>query len=658
MNSGFTDVLLLLAIAVVLVWGFRRVKLPAILAYLTAGIIAGPDVTGWIQDPDEYHFVAELGVVLLLFSLGLEFSLPKMIAMRRLVFGLGLGQVVICTVLFAGLAFLFTNDWAAAFVIGGVLALSSTAVVIKQLGESAQLTSKRGQITVATLLFQDIAVVPFLIVIPLLAATAGESSIWLNLAIAMGKGAGVVVVLMAIGKWVLPHIFKEIARLRTDELFVLATLLVALVAGGLTHLFGLSMALGAFLAGMMLGESKYKHQLEADIRPFRDILMGLFFITVGMQLDLTVFIENLHWIVLGVLVVGAIKALVVRWLAVRMGERSEDSWGAGLMLFQMGEFGFVLVSLALTYALLPNAIASILVGIGVLGMALTPLVIQRCSPIVNAVLKLVGAAVSSANEQDLLAPKDEHTKVLILGFGRVGQTVSRFLEQEGIDHLAIDHDTRRVQEALAGGAKVFFGDAGRRDILKAVHAEEVELIIISFAEDDRALDALRAIRSLNDHAEVIVRSRDDSKLKAMMEAGATQVVPDTLEASLMLVSQILSRTGVPIRRILSRLDHARRSHYGELHGFYPGESTNMDPERIDKLQFLHAVQIPENAYAAGRSLRDLGLQDINCMIRSVRRGEQDIREVDGDFTLEKDDVLLLSGGPRAIEAAESYLLNG
>ncbi|PTB82967.1 potassium transporter, partial [Pseudidiomarina aestuarii] len=599
MNSGFTDVLLLLAIAVVLVWGFRRVKLPAILAYLTAGIIAGPDVTGWIQDPDEYHFVAELGVVLLLFSLGLEFSLPKMIAMRRLVFGLGLGQVVICTVLFAGLAFLFTDDWAAAFVIGGVLALSSTAVVIKQLGESAQLTSKRGQITVATLLFQDIAVVPFLIVIPLLAATAGETSIWLNLAIAMGKGAGVVVVLMAIGKWVLPHIFKEIARLRTDELFVLATLLVALVAGGLTHLFGLSMALGAFLAGMMLGESKYKHQLEADIRPFRDILMGLFFITVGMQLDLTVFIENLHWIVLGVLVVGTIKALVVRWLAVRMGERSEDSWGAGLMLFQMGEFGFVLVSLALTYALLPNAIASILVGIGVLGMALTPLVIQRCSPIVKAVLKLVGTSSSNANDQDLLAPKDEHTKVLILGFGRVGQTVSRFLEQEGIEHLAIDHDTRRVQEALAGGAKVFFGDAGRRDILKAVHAEEVELIIISFAEDERALDALRAIRSLNDHAEIIVRSRDDSKLKAMMEAGATQVVPDTLEASLMLVSQILSRTGVPIRRILSRLDHARRSHYGELHGFYPGESTNMDPERIDKLQFLHAVQIPENAYAAG-----------------------------------------------------------
>lgn len=261
--------------AVVLVWAFRKIKLPAILAYLVAGIVAGPDVLAWISDPDEYHFVAELGVVLLLFSLGLEFSLPKMIAMRGQVFGLGAGQVVLCTALFAVLAVFFVNDWTTAFIVGCTLALSSTAVVIKQLGESSQLTSKKGQLTVAVLLFQDIAVVPMLIIIPLLASNS-DISMWESLGYALLKGTGVVIVLMAIGKWVLPHVFREIAKLRTDELFVLATLLVALVAGGMTHLFGLSMALGAFLAGMMLGESKYKHQLEADIRPFRDILMGLF----------------------------------------------------------------------------------------------------------------------------------------------------------------------------------------------------------------------------------------------------------------------------------------------------------------------------------------------------------------------------------------------
>ncbi|RUO60608.1 monovalent cation:proton antiporter family protein [Pseudidiomarina insulisalsae] len=655
MNGTFADVLLLLAIAVVLVWGFRRVKLPAILAYLVAGIIAGPDVTAWIKDPNEYHFVAELGVVLLLFSLGLEFSLPKMIAMRRLVFGLGAGEVVICTLLFAGLAYVLMGDWTAAMVIGGTLALSSTAVVIKQLGESSQLTTRKGQATVSVLLFQDIAVVPMLIIIPLLAASSAEVSIWESLGIALLKGAGVVVVLMAIGKWVLPHIFREIARLRTDELFVLATLLVALVAGGLTHLFGLSMALGAFLAGMMLGESKYKHQLEADIRPFRDILMGLFFITVGMQLDLDVFWQNLHWILLGVLLIGAIKMLVVRLLAGAMGEREEDSWGAGLMLFQMGEFGFVLVALALTYNLLSQDVASMLVGVGVLGMAVTPMAIQRCRQLVAPLVR----GKSRAQEADIKQPDvSEPKQVLVLGFGRVGQTISRFLTNEGIDHLAIDHDTKRVQEAVAGGAKVYFGDAARRDILRAVHADKVELIIISFAEDHKALEVLKAIREINDHAEIIVRSRDDVRLQEMMESGATQVVPDTLEASLMLVSQVLSRSGVPIRRILSRLDQARRSHYGEMHGFYPGETTDMDPEKIDRLQFLHAVQLTDNAYACGKELKELALDDIAVQVKSVRRGDEEFSEVHGDFTLCKGDVVLLAGGPRAIEASESYLLNG
>ncbi|MDX1706194.1 monovalent cation:proton antiporter-2 (CPA2) family protein [Pseudidiomarina sp.] len=656
MNSGFTDVLLLLALAVVLVWGFRRLRLPAILAYLAAGLIAGPYITGWIADPNEYHFVAELGVVLLLFSLGLEFSLPKMIAMRKLVFGLGAGQVVICTILFALLAVLLLDDWSAAFVVGGTIALSSTAVVIKQLAESAQLATKKGQVTVSVLLFQDLAVVPMLIIIPLLAAN-NDVSIWESLGLALLKGAGVVVLLMAIGKWVLPHIFKEIARLRTDELFVLATLLVALVAGGLTHLFGLSMALGAFLAGMMLGESKYKHQLEADIRPFRDILMGLFFITVGMQLNLDVFLRNMHWVILAMLVIAVVKFLVIRSLAGLMGERREDSWAAGLMLFQMGEFGFVLVSLALTYQLLPPDFASLLVGIGVFGMALTPVIIQRNNVIVKNLLNWRGKRAEDL-PKDAIPQPEKPSRVLILGFGRVGQTVGRFLKAEEIDYLAIDHDPRRVQEAQAGGANVYFGDAARRDILKAVYAEQVALIIISFAEDNRAIEVLKSVRSLNERAEIIVRSRDDMKLSVMMDEGATQVVPDTLEASLMLVSQVLRRSDIPIRRILSQLDKARREHYGDMHGFYPGETTDMDPEKIERLTFLHAVALPEQAFAVGKKPRDLELDEIKVKIKSVRRNDEELTEIDEYFTFSEDDVVLLAGSPRAVEEGESYLLNG
>lgn len=659
MNGYFIDMLLLLGVAVMLVWAFRALKLPAILAYLTAGVIAGPDVSGWIAEPHDYEFIAELGVVLLLFSLGLEFSLAKMIAMRKLVFGLGAGQVVVSTVLFTLLSYILLDSWTAAFIIGALIALSSTAVVIKQLGETAQLTSRKGQMTVAVLLFQDIAVVPMLIIIPLLASNAGGSdqSIWLTLGEALFKGLIVVVALMAAGKWLLPHIFREIARQRTDELFVLATLLVALVAGGITHMFGLSMALGAFLAGMMLGESKYKHQLEADIRPFRDILMGLFFITVGMQLNLSVFITHLHWIILAVLGIGTLKLTIVYGLARLMGERKGDSLAAGMMLFQLGEFGFVLIALASSYQLVGSEIAALVVGIGVFGMALTPLVIQRANAWCSRFLR--DDKLSKEREAAQLPQQpDHHSQVLIFGYGRVGQTISRFLAQEQIDHLAIDHDARRVQEAIIGGANVFYGSAERVDILKAVHAEQAELMIISFADDERAIAIVKQLRELNDHAEIIVRSRDDKHLDELMSAGASQVVPDTLEASLMLVSQVLSRSGVPIRKILARLDQARRSHYGDMHGFYPGETTLLTAETASTLMFLHAVPLACDAYAIDKTLADLKLDDLGVSVRAVRRGDQETTSVAGDFCLQCDDVLVLAGRPHAIEAAEAYILKG
>ncbi len=659
MNGYFIDMLLLLGVAVMLVWAFRALKLPAILAYLSAGVIAGPDVSGWITSPHDYEFVAELGVVLLLFSLGLEFSLAKMIAMRKLVFGLGAGQVVISTLVFTLVSYVLLENWSAAFIIGSLVALSSTAVVIKQLGETAQLTSRKGQMTVAVLLFQDIAVVPMLIIIPLLATTSvgNDQSIWLNLGLALLKGLIVVVALMAAGKWLLPFIFREIARQRTDELFVLATLLVALVAGGITHMFGLSMALGAFLAGMMLGESKYKHQLEADIRPFRDILMGLFFITVGMQLNIPVFVANLHWIILAVVAIGALKLAIVYALARLMGERWTDSLAAGMMLFQLGEFGFVLIALASSYQLVGSDVAALVVGVGVFGMALTPLVIQRANQWVSALLN-DDRAVSETIAAQLPQLPDHQSQVLIFGYGRVGQTISRFLRHENIDHLAIDHDARRVQEAIIGGANVFYGSAERLDLLKAVHAEQAELIIISFADDERSISIIKQLRRLNDHAEIIVRSRDTRHLDQLLAAGATQVVPDTLEASLMLVSQVLSRSGVPIRKILARLDQARRSHYGDMHGFYPGETTMLTAETATTLLFLHAVPLPCDAYAINKTLAELKLDDLDVSVRAVRRDDQESTSISGDFCLQCDDVLVLAGRPHAIEAAEAFLLNG
>jgi CPA2 family monovalent cation:H+ antiporter-2 len=609
---------------------------------------------GWIADPNEYHLIAELGIVLLLFSLGLEFSLPKMLAMRRWVFGLGSAQVLVSLALFMGLGLWLLDSPTAALAVAGALALSSTAVVIKQLSESSQTATRRGQMTVAVLLFQDIAVVPLLIAIPLLAGQGGENIVY-SLLLALLKGAAVITVLLLIGKWVLPYLFREIARQRTDELFVLATLLVALVAGGLTHLFGLSMALGAFLAGMMLGESKYKHQLEADIRPFRDILMGLFFTTVGMQLSLNAVVFEFHWIVATLLVMALIKVLLIQGVARMMGEHRRDAWASAVSLFQMGEFGFVLVSLAASYGLLEPRISSILIGVGVLSMAITPLVIQKLQPLVAFLAHDEGDSSGIRSDQS----DEEHTApALICGFGRVGQTVSRFLEAEGIKHVAIDNDPMRVQEAVAGGAKVYFGDSAKRDILRAVGAQHAPLIIISYADDNYAIKTLKEIRAMNEGAFILVRSRDDSRLTALQDAGASQVVPDTLEASLMLISHVLNRSGVPIRRILTRLEQERRNHYGDMHGFFPGSHTDMDPERLEKLQFLHAVPLPQHAWAVGKSVDDLDWSKRNVELKAIRRDDVEVTDLTDQIELAVDDVVLLSGKPAAVEAAERWLLEG
>ncbi|HAS14292.1 MAG TPA: potassium transporter [Idiomarina abyssalis] len=655
MNGTFSSLLLLLAVAVILVWLFRRIKLPAILAYLVAGIIAGPDVMGWIADPDDYHLVAELGIVLLLFSLGLEFSLPKMIAMRRWVFGLGAAQVLGSLLVFLLIAFIWLDEWAASLAIAGALALSSTAVVIKQLKESAQTSTRRGQMSVAILLFQDIAVVPLLIIIPLLASDDGN--IGTTLLFALAKGAAVIAVLMTIGKWVLPYLFKEIAKQRTDELFVLATLLVALVAGGMTHIFGLSMALGAFLAGMMLGESQYKHQLEADIRPFRDILMGLFFTTIGMQLQLYGFVQNFHWILLALVIMAVIKIALISSVARFMGERDEDAWGSGISLFQMGEFGFVIVALASTHGLLSKEIVTSMIGIGVLSMAMTPIIIHRLKPLVNLVVRHPDPLVD-IEKQRTTGSEGLENQVLICGFGRVGQTMSRFLDAEGITHIAVDNDPMRVQEAVAGGARVYFGDSARKDILRAVGAETVDLIIISFADDLRALDVLKELRQLNPDAYIIVRSKDDMRLTQLQEAGASQVVPDTLEASLMLISHVLNRSGIPIRRILARLDKERRNHYGEMHGFFQGSETDMDPELSDKLEFLKALTLPEGAWAIGKRIDELDWDKHQVQLKALRRDDEEFPEPDSDTELESQDVVLLMGKPRYVEAAERWLLEG
>lgn len=653
--SGHIEILAILSSAVLIVWVFRRLKLPAILAYLVAGMFVGEHGLNLAQDQVDYDHFAELGIVFLLFTLGLEFSLPRLMAMRHLVLAVGSLQVGISLFIFMIASMYFGLSFESSFVVGSILALSSTAIVIRQLSETGAMKRKSGQLSVAILLFQDVAVVPLLIIIPMLALDDGTSMTW-ALTLAIFKGVVVVTLLLFIGKWLLPKVFNIIASVRTDELFVLTTLLVTLLASALTQWFGLSMALGAFLAGMMLGESEYKHQLEADIRPYRDILLGLFFITVGMKLDVGLLLSSPLNILALMMSFMLVKIMVVRFLASRAGESTKDAWASGLMLAQMGEFGFVLIALANQVELLPNDVSSMLLGAGVISMAITPYMIEHARS--WSIFLSQEKSPQTSDLEQLPDNKDLKEHVIICGFGRVGQTVSRFLKKESIAFVAIDIDPLRTRKAREAGENVLFGSSRQTELLNAAHLSQAKLVVIAFGEDKQSLEVIQKVRTLSPNVPILVRTRNDDHLEMLHDAGANEVVPESLEGSLMLVSQVLSLTGVPFSRIIRCVQDERKNHYNHLHGFFQGEHTDMSPAAIDRIEFAHAILINTNSFGCGRTIESLNLDKRRVHIVSLKRGDTETESPDEKTLLQAQDTLIVRGKPRRVERAERFVQEG
>ncbi|MBY6018175.1 cation:proton antiporter [Ferrimonas balearica] len=646
MDHGWLEVgLAMAAMAVLALWLCRRLGLPVILAWLGLGLLAGPQGLDWLAT-EQIHLVAELGIVFLMFSLGLEFSLPRLWAMRSRVFGLGSAQVLIT----GGLGWLISLalgiELRSALVVGAAIALSSTAIVLKQLDELGWLNRRHGELSVSILLFQDLAVIPLLIVIPMLGSDSAGTALMAELGWALLKGLASFAILLWAGGYLLPRLFDEVARSRSDELFVLSTLVVALATGFITLWLGLSMALGAFLAGMLLGESQYRQQLEADIRPFRDLLMGLFFVSVGMLLDLTLVVDHAP-LLLGLVVSVIIgKTAVIMALGVISGEKYKDALATGLCLAQIGEFSFVLIGLALTWQVLDPMLANLLVVTGVISMALAPSLINRCLDLAKRLIGQ-GHQWTTDPEEDLSLPREDH--VVLLGYGRVGQTIARFLRRESIPYTALDLDPIRVREARLGGEPVMFGDGSRAEILKETGITRAKLAVITFDNRRGIFNLLDCIRDLAPDCRILVRTRDDDTLMALEQAGADQVIPESLEGSLMLVSQVLYQLGVPLPVILKRLERERRRHYRTLHGFFSGEEGVTEQ--------LHGVTLPEGAWAVGRSLSKVSLTHWQVSIEGVQR-ERERLEAREELVLAPGDTLLLMGASSKLERAERRLLDG
>lgn len=656
----FNQVMIILGGSVISTALLRRLRLPPVLGYLMVGLLIGPYAFQLIPKPDDLHFLSEFGLVFLLFSLGLEFSLGKMNALRKTVFGLGSSQVIICSLFFWSiLHFLLGLSSEASLIIAGALGLSSTAIVTQELTRWNELNSNHGHSAIGILLFQDLAAVIFLIMIPALAGTS-DNSFSFAIGLILLKGVALFAVMLAVGKWLMPFIFHEISKTRSEELFVMTVLLVALTAAWITHALELSMALGAFLAGMMLGESHFKHQIEADIRPFRDILLGLFFVTVGMQLDYQVLIRNLHWVLLGSVGLVLSKAILITILAQLLGKDRSTSIRTGLILAQGGEFGFALLTLALANNLLDAEIASLVVAIIVFSIAATPFLIRFNANICQFLQpNKPYEEPPPHNSEELAAATSELDRhIIVCGFGRVGQTVARFMRKEELPILALDNDPIRVQEATGGGENIFFGDSSSRKVLEAAGLHRASLVVITVNEYEQTLSILRSVRALSHDIPVVVRTRDDSHLEDLKQEGATEVIPEALEGSLMLVTHVMSQMQIPFRRIARMVQTAREQRYQLLHGYFHGRLSQLQDREGNPLIRLHPVQVSNSCYAHGKTIADLRLESCQVQVIRIHRENLDIESPSQDFRLQEGDNLILQGMTEHIEQAESRIYSG
>lgn len=554
--SVFLQALLVLAVVVVMPL-VERLRINAVVGYLAVGMAIGPNGAGMIHDLDGAIELAEFGIVFLLFTLGLELSVDRLKAMRHDIFGLGTAQVLCCGAAVALAAWAIGFPPTTALVLGAALAMSSTAVVAQILTDEGEMVKRLGRVALAVLLFQDIAVAPILAMVPLVGEEAELGSVLGSALMRAVLGVGAVVL---IGRYVTPHLFRLAARTRRREVFVALVIFTALGTGYLTSEAGLSMALGAFLSGVVLAGCVFRHQIEADIEPFKGILLGLFFMTIGMILSPGVLLQQgpiIAWLVVGLV---TIKALIIFALCRLFKVGLSTAIRIALLLAAGGEFAFVIVGLALANGLLHSLAAQTMIATVAASMALTP------------VLAMVGRRTQQwlerrvANRTDLLGEESRGLvdHVVILGFGRVGQTVARLLKDLDVPYLALDLDHRAVAEHRAAGANVLYGNAAQIGVLRKAGIGRARMVVVTIDQPSRVSRILSMLRNEYPALEVIVRAHDNAQARALELAGATRAVPETLEASLQLGRSILTTIGLPIDDVRQIIQRVRSEHYERL----------------------------------------------------------------------------------------------
>ncbi len=654
MHTTLGLIVFLLAAAVLTTALFRALHLPAMLGYIALGVITGPSALGLAPDTLETRHLAEFGIVFMMFSIGLEFSLAKLRVMRFQVFGFGSLQVALTMLLGLAAGIMLGLGWAAGIALGGALAMSSTAIVSKMLAERNELDQPHGKLVFGALLFQDLAVVPLLIFIPSLASggdmVGALTTAGLKAAITLG-------LILVLGQRLLRPWFQIVARRKSAELFMLNVLFITLGLAYVTEQAGLSLALGAFVAGVLISETEFRYQVEGDIRPFRDVLMGLFFISVGMMLDVGIVADRWGDVLLALAALVAAKLALVAGLGWALRQPPATALRTGLGLAQAGEFGLVLLALSSQHGLVSAEAQQIALAAMLLSMMTAPFLIDYSQHIVQRVAG--GEWLRRAQDVHAIAVKSFGVSrhVILCGYGRTGQSLARILESEGIPFIALDHDLARVKAAAAAGDNVVFGDSTRPEVMLAAGLHRARAVAVTYAHTPSALKILALAREMKPGLPVIVRTIDEADLDRLKEAGATEVVPEVLEGALMLGSQTLLMAGVPLASVLRRIRQMREQRYSTLRGFYGG-LTDAESATPDEQERLLPLRLEAGLPGTGKRLGELGLEELNVTVVAVRRHGIRGSDPDPETRLEAGDVLILRGSPEALSAVETVLGGG
>ncbi|WP_374369094.1 monovalent cation:proton antiporter-2 (CPA2) family protein [Dongia sp.] len=553
-SDAITDILIVLMAALAIVPLLHRFGISSILGYLAVGILIGPFGLRAIDDPEDAAWLAEFGVVFMLFAIGLELPIERLRTMRYYVFGLGGAQVVATAIIIGLGAHLLGLGAEPAMIVGGIFALSSTATVLKLLIDRGEAAARFGRIAVAVLLFQDLAVVPMLALIPLMGGDGGN--IMVTLGTALAKAAIALTIIALAGRFLIRPLFRQIAQTGNAELFTAASLFILLGLGWVTERAGMSMSLGAFLAGMLLASTPYRHQIEADIQPFRGLLLGLFFVTVGMSFDLAAVGRNLATIMMLTFALILVKTLVMAAIGYAFRLKAETTWRTALLLAQGSEFGFVLIALARSGGIVPPDLANQISAAIVLSICLTPLLAMLGARISITIRDRRGRKASSiAVESEGLS---QH--VMVAGYGRVGQAICRLLDEIGIPYVALDLDVQRVMTARARGFPVYFGDAARLDVLKAAGIDRAALAILAIDNPAKAERMAEALRAAVPMLAIIARAWDSGHAKRLREIGVTEAIPEDLEIGFAMGRQMLNRLGKGDDDLAARIAEFRAAH--------------------------------------------------------------------------------------------------